>query len=752
MKSSFKTVFLLIVLLMVFDIYATSNLAPPPNIRVTNIPQLNNEEQVWICPTDSNIVIAVWRDFRLGYRQVAIGRSTDGGQTWTDSLIPPSMQMFGDSSWQSDPTLTVDRIGNLYIAVVDIDHFGSTDGRFIAFYKSTDKGVTWTGPVTTVPSLIPGVVEDKEFITVDRTGGAHDGNLYCAWTRINLDDEQIMVFARSVDGGASFEDTIVFGPPQVSICRPGGFNAGLFANPVVSADGSLHIFWLAPVWDSIPSCRIFNKIKQVVSIDGGQSFSDHNILLNASAGYLATNGTEIYASPAADADISSGPFNGHVYVAFPNWGPEDQFITDVDLIRSTDNGETWSDRVQVNDDANSYYNESYHPWLVVNDEGVIIVVFYDTRYDPPNYLLFDLMAAYSFDGGQTITTNHRISSVSSDVANLKSSSKSNSNFEFDEEGHWTNTDENLRAGVLGEYIGVTAFHDKINAVWTDSRDGNSEVYTANWYLPILEPRLRTPEDSAVINSGPTFSWSTAWKSNEDRYRVEISNDSSFSTGVLWYLSDTNYYQAVIDSPDGTYYWRVKSLMFTGADSSEYSVIRTLIVDQTAPVPVMLISPPDNAQTLDSMPTFDWSDVIKTGTPVVYDLLVSSDSAFPNDSNTTVYTDLTESELVPTDPVLLDSVTFWRVVARDLAENESTSETFSFTRVAYFCGDANHDGSETPNILDLTFIVDFIFRGGPPPDIPAAADLDGSGGNPNILDLTTLVDFIFRGGAQPTCSP
>jgi len=49
-------------------------------------------------------------------------------------------------------------------------------------------------------------------------------------------------------------------------------------------------------------------------------------------------------------------------------------------------------------------------------------------------------------------------------------------------------------------------------------------------------------------------------------------------------------------------------------------------------------------------------------------------------------------------------------------------------------------------------VDFIFRGGPPPDIPAAGDLDGSGGNPNILDLTAMVDFIFRGGAQPTCEP
>ena len=33
---------------------------------------------------------------------------------------------------------------------------------------------------------------------------------------------------------------------------------------------------------------------------------------------------------------------------------------------------------------------------------------------------------------------------------------------------------------------------------------------------------------------------------------------------------------------------------------------------------------------------------------------------------------------------------------------------------------------------------------------AAGDLDGSGGNPNILDLTAMIDFIFRGAPLPTC--
>jgi hypothetical protein len=67
------------------------------------------------------------------------------------------------------------------------------------------------------------------------------------------------------------------------------------------------------------------------------------------------------------------------------------------------------------------------------------------------------------------------------------------------------------------------------------------------------------------------------------------------------------------------------------------------------------------------------------------------------------------------------------------------------------GDFNGDGIEN-NILDLTFIIDDIFRGGPAAACPAESDLNGDGILANILDLTYIIDDIFRGGPPPGPCP
>ncbi|MGH8015015.1 MAG: dockerin type I repeat-containing protein, partial [Candidatus Zixiibacteriota bacterium] len=70
----------------------------------------------------------------------------------------------------------------------------------------------------------------------------------------------------------------------------------------------------------------------------------------------------------------------------------------------------------------------------------------------------------------------------------------------------------------------------------------------------------------------------------------------------------------------------------------------------------------------------------------------------------------------------------------------------FTYNGHIAGDVNLD--QKLNILDLTYVIDYIFRGGPMFEDPVEADVNADGTPGNILDLTYLIDHFFRGGPPP----
>lgn len=67
--------------------------------------------------------------------------------------------------------------------------------------------------------------------------------------------------------------------------------------------------------------------------------------------------------------------------------------------------------------------------------------------------------------------------------------------------------------------------------------------------------------------------------------------------------------------------------------------------------------------------------------------------------------------------------------------------------ACMCGDA--DGSGIFTISDAVFLINYIFAGGPAPNLICLGDADGNG-MISISDAVYLINYIFAGGAAPQC--
>jgi hypothetical protein len=67
---------------------------------------------------------------------------------------------------------------------------------------------------------------------------------------------------------------------------------------------------------------------------------------------------------------------------------------------------------------------------------------------------------------------------------------------------------------------------------------------------------------------------------------------------------------------------------------------------------------------------------------------------------------------------------------------------------YACGDVNCD--EAVDVGDAVYLINNIFRGGPNPQLPGAADPNNDGAV-NIGDVVCIINYVFRSGQAPECS-
>lgn len=334
-----------------------------------------NEPSIAIDPTDPSKMCIGWRQFdtiNSDFRQAGYGYTTDSGQTWTfPGVIEPGV-------FRSDPVLDSDSDGTFYFNSLTTDW----SDFWCHVFRSTDGGATWDSGTYAHGG-------DKQWMTIDKSGGIGDGHIYAYWTSF-YSICYPGFFTRSTDGGDSFEDcetipddpswgTLAVGPDgELYVCGEGYYDF-VVAKSTSAQDPGQPVTW---------------DFSTTVDLDGYLGYGG------------GPNPGGLLGQAWIAVDHSDGPTRGNVYLLASVVRSSSPDPLDVMFSRSTDGGATWSPPVRVNDDPGT----SAYQWfgtMSVAPNGRIDVIWLDTRDDPGGYDS-SLYFSYSEDAGLTWSPNERM--------------------------------------------------------------------------------------------------------------------------------------------------------------------------------------------------------------------------------------------------------------------------------------------------------------------------------------------------------
>jgi hypothetical protein len=401
-------------------------------------------------------------------------RSTNGGATFADSLVPgypadttaagTSSPVHGTCGAAGDPTQSFDRDGRLFYGFICFNRTAPINGGFfVATYDQDGARYVRTVMVakgTPSGQFSAGIFQDKPNLVADQTAGRFSGNVYMAWSRDSgRSNNNVILFSRSTDHGATFS-----APIQVS---NGLIGNELFTDLAVAPDGTLYLTFRTtsvqgPTFDGVWISR---------STNGGVSFSEPQVVARIRAfdsNQFSGNGS---------ADCGDGPFacpSGLTFSRFASLSATIADSTGVHVVWSAElpSGQAKvfvansADGVHFNSATTLDTNGRGHQYFpdVASADGVITTVFYDSRNDaayspslPPGDTstgtnsggAVDTFVARSSDGGRTWVET-RVSTVSS-------------NYNWETHG-------SRMLPFWGDYIYVSAAPGAVNVAWTDSRD------------------------------------------------------------------------------------------------------------------------------------------------------------------------------------------------------------------------------------------------------------------------------------------
>ncbi|HTF82318.1 MAG TPA: T9SS type A sorting domain-containing protein, partial [Cytophagales bacterium] len=360
------------------------------------------------------------------------------GASW-----PGSVNGTGGTN-SGDPAAAISNNNRYYVGFIN-----SAGGQGVAV--STNEGVNWTSYV--VAASTSGWLLDKNHLWVDKsTTSAYQNNVYSSW--VDLDGASPhyshIMLSRSTSGGTTWS-----APVKLSTAiNAGSHNQGV--NIATGPNGEVYAIWA--VYDSWPSDE--TAIGFAKSTDGGVTFGPAQRIKTNIRGVRTTGvgkNMRVNSFPTMAVDNSFGPNRGSLYVTWANIGTPGVNTgndADVYLIKSTNQGTSWSAATKVNTSVAGAGKKHYFPWIACDGfTGKLHIIYYDDRNVSATQI--EAWMSSSFDGGST-WGDYKISDVAFTPSPIPG----------------------LAAGYFGDYLGLAAYNDVVYPVWTDNRTGAALAYTS----------------------------------------------------------------------------------------------------------------------------------------------------------------------------------------------------------------------------------------------------------------------------------
>src|SRR5215472_10732567 len=438
-----------------------SSLPPAPHRHTVVLSPANihgNEPSIAVNPNNPNQVAAAFQPAGIAY-------STDGAQTFELADLPAIEGWRGGG----DVSVAFDNKGNVYLATLHFDKLGSASywghgaGRNGIFVRrSRDGGKTWDKdavPIKAFPKEEPNMsMEDMPRVFADsRPNSPYAGNVYVGWIEWEI-DSSIILFARSVDGGKTFE-----APQRISTHAglPRDDNGGLVGFVgVVGADGTIYAIW-----------NDGSTIAFTQSHDGGKTFTPSHSVVDVAPPYFGGAGgipgvSRAMGFPQIGVGRREGKRPEPLYLSWSDYRNGD---VDVFCVSSTDHGRTWSKPMRVNNDPIHNGIDQFFQWMAVDPgSGDVYLQFYDRRDDPANRKT-GVTLARSTDGGKTFV-----------------------NYAWAESPF-----ESPRPAFLGDYTWLAAYHRKVYGVWTEASSSVENEQTGQPARPATVVRVGFADFSEV---------------------------------------------------------------------------------------------------------------------------------------------------------------------------------------------------------------------------------------------------------------